>query len=147
MKTDKLYSRGDTEPFVPGTAGVGARPQTFDQWWYDYRIKNGLRIARVQREAALMGWYAAARQNVPQQVIDALRAAYEHTNELRDAWQRGIIDERDNYGGRRSNRNVKVSIKLRYALEQMAPLKDPSDPCRGDCKGIGRCPHDPVCNE
>ena len=32
-------------------------------------------------------------------------------------------------------------------LQYYRATKDPSDPCRGDCKGIGRCPHDPVCNE
>jgi hypothetical protein len=36
--------------------------------------------------------------------------------ELREAWRRGVIDERDGQGGTRSNRNVAVSVNLRAAL-------------------------------
>lgn len=36
--------------------------------------------------------------------------------ELRDAWSRAVIAERDNLGGTRSNRNVDVEIALRKVL-------------------------------
>jgi hypothetical protein len=95
--------------------------QTFEEFWYDYRIKNGLRRAPLQREAARMGWHAAARQNVPDQLAEACREAYDHTTELRDAWSRGVLEERDGQRGRRSNHNVDVNVKLRLALESLAP--------------------------
>ena len=32
---------------------------TFDQWWYDYRIKNGINgTARAKKEIALAAWNA-----------------------------------------------------------------------------------------
>lgn len=40
-----------------------------------------------------------------------------HIRELREAWRRGVIDERDGQGGTRSNRNVDVEVSLRDALE------------------------------
>jgi hypothetical protein len=94
---------------------------TFDEFWYDYRIRNGIRRAPLQRDAALAGWHAAAQQNVPGALVEACRAALAHTEELREAWQRGVLDERDGLGGRRSNRNVDVNVKLRQALEKLEP--------------------------
>lgn len=53
----------------------------------------------------------------------ALVDANEHLSELREAWQRGCISEHDGHGGRRSNRNVDVQVKVsailaRYALPE-----------------------------
>jgi hypothetical protein len=61
---------------------------------------------------------AAARVNsrANTALLDAASAALEHLQELRDAWQRGVIDERDGKGGTRSNRNVSVEVALRKAL-------------------------------
>lgn len=60
--------------------------------------------------------------SVTQEHNDELRAAceiaLEHVTELRDAWMRGALHERDNLGGTRSNRNVHVEMKLRAALQQ-----------------------------
>lgn len=33
---------------------------TFDQWWYDYRIKNGLSNPQKMKNAAQAAWDAAA---------------------------------------------------------------------------------------
>lgn len=49
-------------------------------------------------------------------LVEAARAAKAHIQELRDAWQRGAIDELDTLGGTRSNRNVAVDTALWKAL-------------------------------
>ena len=49
-------------------------------------------------------------------LYEALRLADSHTKELRDAWQRGAINECDGKGGTRSNRNVDVEVACREAL-------------------------------
>lgn len=61
---------------------------------------------------------AAARANSRDNtaLLDAATAALSHLQELRDAWQRGVIDERDGRGAARSNRNVEVEVALRQAL-------------------------------
>lgn len=46
------------------------------------------------------------------------QAAWEHVEELRDAWERGAIHERDTLGGTRSNRNADIEVRLRKVLEQ-----------------------------
>lgn len=46
----------------------------------------------------------------------ALIAALGHVQELRDAWERGVISEHDGLGGTRSNRNVDVEVRLRSLL-------------------------------
>jgi hypothetical protein len=50
------------------------------------------------------------------ELVSAIRKAHEHVAELRDAWQRGAIDECDSKGGTRSNRNADVEVLLRAAL-------------------------------
>lgn len=65
----------------------------------------------AERDAALVN----ARSNVA--LVPAARIALAHLQELREAWMRGVIDERDNLGGRRSNRNVEVEVALRNALD------------------------------
>ena len=54
-------------------------------------------------------------------LVLACKSAYDHTSELREAWQRGVIDEHDGQGGRRSNRNVDVNVQLRDALAMVNP--------------------------
>lgn len=49
-------------------------------------------------------------------IEEAARAALAHATELRDAWDRGAISERDGKGGLRSNRNVDVQRALCAAL-------------------------------
>lgn len=48
----------------------------------------------------------------------ALRDAIEHTDELEEAWRRGVINELDHMrmGGTRANRNVEVNRKARAVL-------------------------------
>lgn len=98
-----------------------AKEITFREWWYDYCVKNGLHRPRKQEEAARAAWEAAVNQNVPGYVLMALAAAHKHTEELREAWRRGVIDERDGQGGTRSNRNVDVEVGTRRALEMLQP--------------------------
>lgn len=47
----------------------------------------------------------------------ACETALAHVRELRDAWERGCINEIDGLGGTRSNRNIEVEQLLRKALE------------------------------
>lgn len=47
--------------------------------------------------------------------VDILAQVESHLEELSDAWQRGIIDERDGKGGTRSNRNNDILVALRKA--------------------------------
>lgn len=49
-------------------------------------------------------------------LVAACNAAIAHIEELRDAWMRGAIDERDGQGGTRSNRNGDVERMLRDAI-------------------------------
>ncbi len=49
-------------------------------------------------------------------LVEAAIAALEHVTELRDAWQRGSLEECDGKGGTRSNRNFDVEVSLRSAL-------------------------------
>jgi hypothetical protein len=50
------------------------------------------------------------------ELLEACRAALEHTEELWDAWTRGAIREIDGRGGERSNRNRDVAVALRAAI-------------------------------
>ena len=93
----------------------------FDRWWYDYCVKNGHHNPKKMREVALAAWSAASLQDVPAMVGAALIGAHTHTEELREAWRRGVIDERDGGGGRRSNRNMEVEVALREAVLMMCP--------------------------
>ena len=54
-------------------------------------------------------------------MLPALQAALAHVEELRDAWMRGAIDERDGLGGTRSNRNCEVETALRAAIAKAQP--------------------------
>lgn len=47
---------------------------------------------------------------------EACSTALTHVLELERAWMRGVIDERDDGGGTRSNRNVEVRNALQTAL-------------------------------
>ena len=49
-------------------------------------------------------------------LIEACKAAYDHTTELRDAWEKGAIHDIDGQGGTRSNRNADVNKTLALAL-------------------------------
>jgi|GEM_PF-4541161 len=49
-------------------------------------------------------------------LLEACKAAQEHIGELVDAWQRGVIDERDGKSGTRSNRNWDIEHQLRAAI-------------------------------
>ena len=46
----------------------------------------------------------------------ALKIAQGHCEELREAWERGALDEHDGKGGTRSNRNVEVLLAIRATL-------------------------------
>lgn len=95
---------------------------TFAEWWHDYRVKNGMGIPKKQEEAARAAWNACANQNVPAYVLLTLVAANKHTEELREAWQRGVIDERDvGHGNARCNRNFDVAFATRKALGMLQP--------------------------
>lgn len=50
----------------------------------------------------------------------ALGVALAHCEELRDAWERGALDEHDGKGGLRANRNFSVVLALRAALSSPA---------------------------
>lgn len=93
----------------------------FDKWWFQYCAQNGYRAPKKMHAAALAAWHAAASQNVPAVVGAALIGAHVHTAELREAWRRGVMDERDGGGARRSNRNMEVEVALRQAVELMCP--------------------------
>lgn len=56
-------------------------------------------------------------------VVEAAREAWAHLDELRSAWMSGAISDHDGKGGQRSNRNVDVEVKLRYALEAYEAAK------------------------
>lgn len=91
---------------------------------------NGPRYWQAFTHHVLCPWYKLAgvndRKNALREVIrtllvqDGLRQAaqeaLEHVHELREAWRRGVIDERDGKGPKRANRNVDVEVKLRNAL-------------------------------
>lgn len=51
-------------------------------------------------------------------LLDACRMASAHVRELRDAWERGAINEIDGKGGERSNRNADVDVRLRAVIEK-----------------------------
>ena len=54
-------------------------------------------------------------------LVGALEQALNHCEELREAWERGALDERDGLGGTRSNRNVAVVIALHAVLADTSP--------------------------
>lgn len=56
-------------------------------------------------------------------LLEACKTALDHVTELRDAWMKGALHERDNLGGARSNRNVDVEQVLRAALSQVEGRK------------------------
>ncbi len=56
-------------------------------------------------------------------LVEACEKVALHLQELRDAWQRGIIDERDGKGGTRSNRNVECEVALRTAIHELNLIK------------------------
>lgn len=45
----------------------------------------------------------------------------DHLDELAEAWQRGVISERDGNGGTRSNRNMELASALRKYLNAAWP--------------------------
>lgn len=47
----------------------------------------------------------------------AIAMALTHTDELKTAWERGVISEHDGQGGLRSNRNAEVRRALQAALD------------------------------
>lgn len=52
-------------------------------------------------------------------LVAACKAALDHVEELREAWESGAITERDGLGGTRSNRNVAIETQLRTVLEKV----------------------------
>ncbi len=58
-----------------------------------------------------------------QQIIEY---AWWHLNELREAWRTGALDERDDKGGMRSNRNADVEVSLRELISD-SRLRELSD--------------------
>lgn len=102
--------------------GNAEKRLTFDEWWLGYCMENGFKNkSSKSKDAARAAWAACAVQDIPAYALFALAAAHRHTSELRDAWRRGIIDERDGGGGTRSNRNVDVEVGTRRALELIQP--------------------------
>ena len=55
-----------------------------------------------------------------------LERTLEHCEELRQAWERGALDEHDGKGGTRSNRNYDLVIELERFLAQ------PMTTCEGE---------------
>lgn len=49
-------------------------------------------------------------------LLEACREAHVHVLELREAWERGVLNESDTLGSTRSNRNAAVEAALRYAI-------------------------------
>jgi len=57
--------------------------------------------------------------NLVEELLTACQSALAHVAELRDAWERGAISERDGQGGTRSNRNVEIEAQLRAAIAKV----------------------------
>jgi hypothetical protein len=75
----------------------------------------------VRARHSAFGRAQAAEQQVTA-LRDALGAALEHVEELEEAWRRGVLTEPPYEGGTRSNRNVKVRVAIRKALESDAAV-------------------------
>ena len=58
-------------------------------------------------------------ERIAAEAVRALEYALSHVTELRDAWQRGAINECDGKGGMRSNRNVETEQRVRAALARI----------------------------
>ena len=74
------------------------------------------KLAEVKRWAASFVVEKHEAQAANAALRTALEPAQSHCEELREAWERGALDEHDGQGGTRSNRNVKVLLALRAAL-------------------------------
>jgi hypothetical protein len=88
----------------------------------DQAVKTICEIARLSPN----GKHALTIHSLVRQAVkdarpdegEALDAALAHVRELRDAWQRGVLDERHPADdGWRSNRNMVVEHLLRKALQ------------------------------
>ncbi len=53
------------------------------------------------------------------EALEALKQTYIHCEELRDAWERGALDEHDGKGGTRSNRNYTVVLAVRASITKL----------------------------
>jgi hypothetical protein len=80
-------------------------------WLYDTdaNIEGAARAALATIEAEQQEQFAA--------LLDGIRSAERHTDELEEAWRAGNITEHDGKGGTRSNRNVALNRHLRSLLE------------------------------
>lgn len=71
---------------------------------------------------AIAALRSALSEGPVRDMIDALKIADTHTKELRNAWERGAINECDGLGRTRLNRNVDVDVSVRKALAAIAEL-------------------------
>ncbi len=85
---------------------AAASPQSVS--WSEEKCEQCGKTTMLAAASAKAGFVS-----VPEPV---LRKAVEHLQELRDAWQRGAINECDGQVGTRSNRNVDVEVALRDLL-------------------------------
>ena|SRR3990167_2520262 len=88
------------------------------------RLRNALaKRPRAQAVANMEMAYRAMEQvyvencKERQRAVDMLREMREHLEELRGAWERGVLSENDGSGGRRSNRNAELEVKVRQLLD------------------------------
>ena len=83
-------------------------PMTADHQALVAELRAELARVKAQRDALLRG----------------VEFALSHVEELEEAWRRGKISEPDGLGGRRSNRNVDVRVRLRAAIAACEPDGD-----------------------
>ena len=92
------------------------------EWYVDAGYDEaGERIAPTSKTADRMQTVlrSLAESRVREgELVAALDAALAHCEELREAWERGALDEHDGKGGLRSNRNLSVVLAIRAALAQ-----------------------------
>lgn len=100
---------------------------TFDKWWYDYCVKQAITPTKIRTDLVRAAWHAAAIQGIPAAVGATLLGAKAHTAELREAWSRGVIDERDSHSALRSNRNAEIDNALYEAIGVLFPARGHGD--------------------
>lgn len=71
-------------------------------------------------------------------LVKVCQAALTHCQELRDAWERGVLNETDGGGGTRSNRNVDVCVALENALSPETCSYCGGNHWRPDCPEIAK---------
>lgn len=82
--------------------------------WFDslskHDFENGATLEEIRRALQLRD-----------ELLKTAKAAWEHVNELREAWRSGVLSEQAWCGGTRSNRNVDVEVALRNVIAKATP--------------------------